>query len=506
MARGRLNKNASIERNAGSKRSRSVLDLSNKFADDEQIASDDELESDDEAGSFKDENQESEDENIDVKKVRLAREYLQKLEEGSASSSSSDSEEEPLTQSDVVSQRLQRERLSKDGTLEKPFADKLEKIIAKRLDFVISHHQRPALSMLPPQIAAAAWVEAGVIGLLKGHDLSPTSVSLQKSGEKMISGSKDHSVLLWNVENETRIATISPHWKKRESDSNVQNQKSFRNGGQVLAVDCSDDGRFAVVGRRDSTISVFDIRMKNGKDVNLVKTFQVHKGAVTCLKFRSQSNQLFSGGDDRCIRHYNLDEMLCMETLYGHQLGVTSIDCYRKERPVSVSQDRTARIWKLQEDTHLIFRGGAKSQPSDCVSILKDDWFVTGHQDGDLSLWMTEKKKPVAAVNEAHGKDGILGRGIVSLDCLKGSDVVASGSSDGYLRFWKVSTGTSAGDRGLQALSQVPLHGYLNAISFGPKGRICAVAVGQEHRLGRWNRVQNSLNRIAIVKLQNDDS
>lgn len=505
MARGRKNNKASTERNTSKKRLRKIVDLS-KFADDEQVASDNEFESDNEAESVEDKSHESEDENIDVKKIRLARQYLQKLEEGSISSSSSNSEHATLTKSDIVSQKLQRERLSREGALERPFADNLESLVANRLEFVISHHRRPALSILPPQISGPAWVQAGVISLLKGHDLSPTSVSLQKSGDKMVSGSKDHSVLLWNVETETRIGTISPHWKKREIDLNLQAQTSFRNNGQVLAVDCSDDGRYAVVGRRDSTISVFDIRMKNGKDVSLLKTFQNHKGSVTCLKFRSQSNELFSGGDDRCIRHFNLDEMLCVETLYGHQLGVTALDCYKRDRPVSVSNDRTGRLWKLQEDTHLIFRGGAKTQPADCVSLVKDDWFVTGHQDGDLSLWLTEKKKPVAVVNVAHGKDGILGRGIVSLDCWKGSDVVASGSSDGYLRFWKVSTGTSAQDRAMQPLSQVPLHGFLNDVSCGPIGCICAVAVGQEHRLGRWNRIQKSLNRIAIIKLQDDHS
>lgn len=131
-----------------------------------------------------------------------------------------------------------------------------------------------------------------------------------------------------------------------------------------------------------------------------------------------------------------------LETLYGHQFGVTGIDCHRKERPVSVGRDRTARAWKLQEDTHLIFRGGAKLSSADCVSVIKDDWFITGHENGQLCLWMTDKKKAVGTVDFAHGKlddsDVSIGNSVGSIGALKGSDLACTGSNDGFLRLWKV--------------------------------------------------------------------
>ena len=131
-----------------------------------------------------------------------------------------------------------------------------------------------------------------------------------------------------------------------------------------------------------------------------------------------------------------------LETLYGHQFGVTGIDCHRKERPISVGRDRTARAWKLTEDTHLIFRGGAKLSPADCVSVIKDDWFLTGHDNGQLCLWMTDKKKAVGTIDFAHGKlsdsEDSIGNGVGSISTLKGSDLACTGSNDGFLRLWKV--------------------------------------------------------------------
>jgi len=109
----------------------------------------------------------------------------------------------------------------------------------------------------------------------------------------------------------------------------------------------------------------------------------------------------------------------------------------------------------------------------------------------------------VAVQPAAHGMtpEG-LGRGIVSVRSLYGSDVCATGSNDGYLRLWKVQTGSTNSERGLSPLeAKIPLDGYINSIAMGPKARFAVVAKGQEHRLGRWNPVQRAKNRLAIVKL-----
>ena len=69
---------------------------------------------------------------------------------------------------------------------------------------------------------------------------------------------------------------------------------------------------------------------------------------------------------------------------------------------------------------------------------MKDDLFLTGHDDGSLGLWMTDKKKAVMTIDQAHGVDGNVGKSICSLASLRGSDLAVSGSCDGYLRLWKV--------------------------------------------------------------------
>jgi ribosomal RNA-processing protein 9 len=476
-----------------------------------------------------------EEETLDAKKVRLAREYLRKIEaaddDGDDSDSKSSSDEsskdgddddeynDGITRHSRIGLKLQRERLKQDGTYERAIADKVHASLNKvRASFAPSA-KKPSDGIDVEDLAddySEAWLSSGHVRLFRGHDLTPTCVALQSDGQRAISGSKDHSVLIWDVQEERKGFVLCPDWKHdHHQEQQQQSSTSFGEGsrtrGEVLSVACSDDGRYAAVGRRDATVCIYDIRLaattvKNNRGDNLVQTFTGHKGPVTSLAFRSQSLELFSASDDRCLRQYNLSEMMYLETLYGHQFGVTSVDCHRKERPVSVGRDRTARVWKISEDTHLIFRGGAKVSSADCVRIMKDDWFLTGHDDGHLSLWMSEKKRAVASIENAHGVDtNLVGRGVSAIGSLRGSDLAITGSCDGFIRLWKADTGSTLDSRGLRALDKVPMRGHVNALAVGPKAKFCVAAVGQEPRLGRWNRISGAKNRFAIIKLRSDD-
>jgi ribosomal RNA-processing protein 9 len=135
--------------------------------------------------------------------------------------------------------------------------------------------------------------------------------------------------------------------------------------------------------------------------------------------------------------------MTYVETLYGHQSPVSDIGCPNKNRPVTASRgDRTVRVWKVEEDSHLVYRPGGDVGGPECVRSMRDGWFVTGHDDGRLALWKEEKKRPVASVVAAHGHVGGgttgVSRSVMCCDALGLSDVLATGSNDGYLRLWRV--------------------------------------------------------------------
>ena len=140
---------------------------------------------------------------------------------------------------------------------------------------------------------------------------------------------------------------------------------------------------------------------------------------------------------------------------------------------------------------------------------MSQNQFVSGGQDGMLSLWSTVKKKPLVKIRP-HG-----GKWVCSLGAVPYSDVFASGSSDGYLRLWdslniksfhlhantfgNEATGNPFGGTNTP-IREIPLPGFINSINFMTDKKNIILGVGQEHRFGRWERIPEARNGVHIIK------
>lgn len=45
-----------------------------------------------------------------------------------------------------------------------------------------------------------------------------------------------------------------------------------------------------------------------------------------------------------------------MDTLFGHQAEILALDVLRAERALTSGFDRTCRVWKIPEESQLVFR------------------------------------------------------------------------------------------------------------------------------------------------------
>lgn len=321
-----------------------------------------------------------------------------------------------------------------------------------------------------------------------------------------------------------------------------------RHAGEILAVAASSDGKYVVTGGRDKKLIVYD-----AETLKPIKVWTHHRDAITGLAFRRNSNQLYSCSKDRTVKVWSIDDMAYVETLFGHQDEIVDIDALAQDRCVSVgARDRTARLWKVAEETQLVFRGGSSEKKSkslrlphegsmDRIAMIDDDLFVTGSDNGAIALWSATKKKPVYIEPVAHGLDPPVvpkdagskpqrgdveprptPRWITALKTIPYSDVFFSGSWDGYVRVWRLSEDKrsieslgvicSPGDahhpstngevltNGASSPKSGPIMGVINDIAVFERGErgadgICVVvAIGQEHRLGRWKSVKSARN------------
>jgi ribosomal RNA-processing protein 9 len=235
-----------------------------------------------------------------------------------------------------------------------------------------------------------------------------------------------------------------------------------------------------------------------------------------------------------------------IETLFGHQDSVPSIASFTSERCVSVgSRDRSARVWKIVDETQLVFqipgdsnsllkekiRSGdnvskAETFPEgsmDCVAVIDEQHFVTGGDNGDIILWSLNKKKPQYIKKLAHGLDTPLlpsqnsaeqfpqqpeipaqPNWITALSSLPYTDLFFSGSWDGKLGMWKVSEDL----RKLELVRFIDLgiRGVINGISVeevgkrGVDGVRVVLGIGAECRLGRWKKVKGGKNCAVVLK------
>ena len=93
-----------------------------------------------------------------------------------------------------------------------------------------------------------------------------------------------------------------------------------------------------------------------------------------------------------------MDEKCYVETLFGHQDRVLGIDAGSRERAITVGgRDRTVRVWKIVEESQLVFNAPGSSV--DLVKLLNEEHWVTAGEDGHLAVWGAMRKKPLALVN-----------------------------------------------------------------------------------------------------------
>jgi hypothetical protein len=86
-----------------------------------------------------------------------------------------------------------------------------------------------------------------------------------------------------------------------------------------------------------------------------------------------------------------------VETLFGHQDHVLSLDALRGETCVSVGgRDKTVRYWKIVEESQLVFRGGGRSRVREVLEggLRGDDEGddVDDPMDGDVNPKSKEKE------------------------------------------------------------------------------------------------------------------
>ena len=158
---------------------------------------------------------------------------------------------------------------------------------------------------------------------LEGHTEGVWSVAWSPDGTMIVSGSEDKTIRIWDVSNNKHI--------KLEGHEDAVHSVAWY-------------GNMIVSGSRDKTIRVWDVSEK--ENIKNIKTLKGHTEGVWSVAWSPDGTKIVSGSRDKTIRIWNTSDGEMEQSLEGHTDMVLSVAFnHDGTKIVSGSHDHTIRVW-----------------------------------------------------------------------------------------------------------------------------------------------------------------
>src|SRR5712671_3158311 len=164
---------------------------------------------------------------------------------------------------------------------------------------------------------------------LEGHSSHVSSVAFSPDGSRIVSGSWDNTIRLWDAETGDAIG------KPLEGHSSLVNSVAF-----------SPDGSRIVSSSFDNTIRLWDAETGDA----IGKPLEGHSSYVNSVAFSPDGSRIVSGSSDNTIRLWDAETGDAIgKPLEGHSGDVNSVPFSPDgSRIVSGSSDNTIRLWDAE--------------------------------------------------------------------------------------------------------------------------------------------------------------
>ncbi|XP_057744343.1 protein ROOT INITIATION DEFECTIVE 3 [Arachis stenosperma] len=198
-----------------------------------------------------------------------------------------------------------------------------------------------------------------------------------------------------------------------------------------------------------------DIYLWEVETGRLLKKWNAHYRAVTCLVFSEDDSLLISGSEDGSVRVWSLfmifDDLRSQEATHlyehsftGHALRVTDVVIgYGGSNAiiVSASEDRTCKVWSLS--TGALLRNIVFPAIIDAIVLdPAEHVFYAGSRDGKIFIVALHTESLVTS-NDGMHIVGSFSNHSKSVTCLAygiSGNLLISGSEDGMIRVWNART------------------------------------------------------------------
>ena len=300
-------------------------------------------------------------------------------------------------------------------------------------------------------------VETGdCLQTLMGHRSWVMSVAFSPDGTRLMSGSADRTIKLWDVETGDCLQTLTGH----------------RHG--VWSVAFSPNGQCFVSGSADRTIRLWDAATGD-----CLQTFMGHEHGVWSVAFSPDGRSLASGSADQTVRLWDVATGACQQTLSSHSNWVWMVAFSPDGRSLaSGSADQTVRLWNIAENPPQCWRVlSGHSNWVWSVAFSPDGHYLTsGSEDRTMRLWELHQGQCLKTLQGSSNW-------VWSVTFSPDGNTLASGQGDRLVHLWHLPSGEP-----LETLA-----GTQNAIwsvAFSPDGTLLASG-NEDGNIYLWELFEN---------------
>jgi WD40 repeat protein/serine/threonine protein kinase/tetratricopeptide (TPR) repeat protein len=290
---------------------------------------------------------------------------------------------------------------------------------------------------------------------LRGHNGWVTSAAFSPDGNRIVSGSYDLTVKIWDAQSGNCLRTLEGH------------------GQLVLAVDFSPDGKLIASGDGwNHTLKIWDA--STGACLHTIKA---HSGDIHDLSFSPDGRFVASAGDDKLVKIWNVSTGACIKTLRGHSNGVFCIAFSPDGKHIaSGSWDKKVKIWESTSGECIQTLKGHGGTVED-ISFSRDGSKIAscGYWDRKIIIWDTSNGNILRTMTGDP-----LGFHAISFSA--DGNYIVSGNANGKIQIWNVKTGG--------CLKIIKAHGGLpsliKSVKFSPDGSHI-LSAGNDNLIKVWS-------------------
>ena len=288
-----------------------------------------------------------------------------------------------------------------------------------------------------------------------GHRAPIRSVSFSSDGKRIVSGSVDNSLKIWDATTGELHRTLRGH--EREVRSAV----------------FSPDGRQVVSGSFDDSVRVWDIGTYRESRILSAVTVDGHLDAVLDARFASNGNAIVTASRDRTARTWDAASgKVVRDFSEGHDyLASAAIYFPNGRQLLTAGGDNTVRIWNVSTGTEVVSITGTGRDGVVALSPRGTE-FLTGNGKS-AKLWSVKSQQ---VVRKFDGHDS----NVTAVGYHPDGSRIATADTAGVIIFWDTKTG--------QELWKMRGHNSMvTSIAFAANNEKLLVTASGDRTIRRWD-------------------